>query len=236
MLPYLHLRTVYPQCSGKKLHVQTACEFRQALTSHLHLRRPFQQISSATANSTKAANVSTFLKNYSTPYGRRWTWGNVVVHASFSSKFLSETMSLFESRNVALIAKGGKGEILPTALFQPIPLNVLEAMQKNGGNPLGLKPSDGPLILISFPCSWTNPQNDELVYGATRKLIADIEEKAKKYKVYTPYVYLNYADFKQEVQKSYGKENYKRLQKIARKYDPQRKLAQLWKGYFKLDL
>jgi hypothetical protein len=145
-------------------------------------------------------------------------------------------MSLFESRNAGLIAKGGKGEILPTALFQPIPLNVLEAMQKNGGNALGLKPSDGPLILISFPCSWTNPQNDELVYGATRKLIADIEEKAKKYKVYTPYVYMNYADAKQDVQKGYGKENYKKLQKIARKYDPQRKLAQLWRGYFKLDL
>ncbi|OAG05541.1 FAD-binding domain-containing protein [Paraphaeosphaeria sporulosa] len=197
--------------------------------------RPFQRIPSATANSTVTADVSTFLKNFATPYGRRWTWGNVVVSASFSNKFLAEILSLYETRNVGLFKTQGEDDITPTALFQPIPLNVLEAMQKNGGNAMGLKPSNGPLVLISFPMSWANPQNDDLAYGATRKLIADVEEKAKKYKVYTPFVYLNYADAKQEVQKGYGKENYERLQKIARKYDPQGKLARLWKGYFKLD-
>lgn len=126
-------------------------------------------------------------------------------------------------------------EIVPTALFQPIPLDVLEAMQKDGGNALGLQPSNGPLIMPSFPTSWTNAQNDELVEDATRRLIADVGEKAKEYKVYTPFVCLNYADIKREVQKGYGKENYKRLERIAWKYNPQGKLAQLWHGYFKLD-
>ncbi|OBT40884.1 hypothetical protein VE00_08801 [Pseudogymnoascus sp. WSF 3629] len=196
---------------------------------------PFQKISSATANSTVTATVSTFIKNFATPYGRRWTWGNVVISASFPGKFLTEVMSLFESRNVALLQNEGGDDIAPTARFQPIPLNVLQAMQKNGGNAMGLKPSNGPLIMISFPTSWTKAQNDELVYGSTRKLIADIEAKAKEYKVYTPFVYMNYADIKQEVQRGYGKENYARLVCIARKYNRQGKLAQLWKGYFKLN-
>ncbi|KAF1994526.1 FAD-binding domain-containing protein [Amniculicola lignicola CBS 123094] len=197
--------------------------------------KPFQQISSATANSTTAADASTFLRLFATPYGRRWTWGNVVISASFSRKFLAEILSLYQSRNIALFENEGDDEIAPTALFQPIPSNVLQAMQKNGGNAFGLTPSDGPLIMISFPTSWANRQNDELVQSSTRKLIADVERKAKEYKVYTPFVYLNYAGDKQEVQKGYGKENYNRLERIARKYDPQGKLAQLWKGYFKLD-
>lgn len=196
---------------------------------------PFQNTSSRAASSVVSAKVSTFLRNFATPYGRRWTWGNVVVSASFSDKFLSEIMALYESRNVAMLRKQGDDDIVPTALFQPIPLNVLEAMQKNGGNALGLKPSNGPLIMISFPTSWTTSRNDKLVERATRELIDDVEARARKHKVYTPFVYFNYADAKQEVQKGYGKENYQRLQKIARKYDPQGKLAKLWKGYFKLD-
>ncbi|KFY12769.1 hypothetical protein V492_03665 [Pseudogymnoascus sp. VKM F-4246] len=196
---------------------------------------PFQKISAATTNSISTGTVSTFIRNFSTPYGRRWTWGNVVISASFSGKFLAEVMTLLESRNAAMLQNQGTDDIAPTALFQPIPLNVLEAMQKNGGNAMGLKPSNGPLIMISFPTSWTKAQNDELVYSATRKLVADIEAKAKEYKVYTPFVYMNYADINQDVQRGYGKENYARLVGIARKYDPQGKLAQLWKGYFKLD-
>lgn len=196
---------------------------------------PFQNLPSTTANSIITGNVSTFLRDLATPYGGRWAWGNVVISASFSGTFLAEIISLYEARNDALFQHQGQDVITTTALFQPIPLNVLEAMQKNGGNALGLKPSNGPLIMISFPTSWTDPQNDELVEDSTRKLIGDIEAKAKEYNVYNSYVYLNYADIKQEVQKGYGEENYKRLVEIARKYDPEGKLAALWKGYFKLD-
>ncbi|KAH8733224.1 hypothetical protein GQ44DRAFT_721431 [Phaeosphaeriaceae sp. PMI808] len=197
--------------------------------------KPFQNISSATANSSTAGLPSAFLKRSATPYGRRWTWGNIVISASFSNQFLAELMSLFRSRNDATLKSAGEAVTL-TMLFQPIPVNVMEAMQKNGGNTLGLKPSNGPLIMVSFPTSWDLPQNDALVEGATRKLIADVEEKARVHKVYTGFVYMNYADAKQDVQKGYGEENYKRLVEIAQKYDPEGKLAQLWKGYFKLTL
>ncbi|OBT44803.1 hypothetical protein VE00_04965 [Pseudogymnoascus sp. WSF 3629] len=174
---------------------------------------PFQKVPSATANSTITGTVSNFITSIATPYGRRWTWGNVVVSASFPGKFITEIMSLFESHNVALLQNEGGDDISLTALFQPIPVNLIEAMQKNGGNAMGLKPSNGALIMISFPTSWTEAKNDELAYSATRKLIADIEAKAIEYKVHTPFVYMNYADIKQEVQKGYGKENYARLVK-----------------------
>lgn len=35
---------------------------------------------------------------------------------------------------------------MPAVAFQPISLNILDAMKKNGGNALGLSEADGPLI------------------------------------------------------------------------------------------
>jgi hypothetical protein len=107
-------------------------------------------------------------------------------------------------------------------------------MKRNGGNTFGLKAEDGALIMISFPTLWHNAKNDDLVYSATTKLVADLEDVARKHNVYTPFVYLNYAGVDQQVLKGYGRENYQRLKSIARKYDPEGKLTRLWQGYFKL--
>ena len=195
---------------------------------------PFQTLPSALANTSTVGDVSKYLRQFATPYGGRHTWGNVFLAADFPQAALAEILSLFEKRNAALAKAGGADPIAPIALIQAIPLNVLREMQKDGGNALGLEPSGGPLIMISFPISWTDPRNDKLVEDSTRKLIADVGAAARKYRVYNPFVYLNYAGSSQQVQRGYGSENYDRLKQIARKYDPQGKLAQLWTGYFKL--
>jgi hypothetical protein len=35
--------------------------------------------------------------------------------------------------------------VLPSCIFQPIPTTVISQFGKNGGNALGISPSDGPL-------------------------------------------------------------------------------------------
>lgn len=196
--------------------------------------QPFEKLPGSIAIETNVGGVSTFLQKYATPYGLRQTWGNVYLKANFPRPVLTSIVSLFEARNSALFEAAPGDTIAPLALIQAIPTNVLQLMEKNGGNPLGLRASDGPLIMVSFPISWTDPRNDNLVVDSTRKLIAQIAKKAKQYGVDSPFVYLNYADSSQQVQKGYGKDNYERLKRIAKKYDPQGKLAKLWVGYFKL--
>jgi hypothetical protein len=196
--------------------------------------QPFESLPKALATSSSTGSVSKYLTLLATPYGGRRDWGNLIISANFSQVVLDEIMSLYAKRNAALIKHGGGDTIAPLALLQAIPVNVLAQMQKNGGNPFGLRPSDGPLIMVSFPISWTNPANDKLVMDSTKKLLADVAAMAKKHGVYNPYIYMNYADLSQQVQKSYGAENYKRLKKVAKKYDPEGKLAKLWGGYFKL--
>lgn len=196
--------------------------------------KPFQELPSALVNETDVGGVSDFLRRLSTPYGGRWTWANIVVSASFPPSFLAEMMQLYESRNVALWDESDGDDIVPALLFNAIPTNVLAAMQQNGGNPLGLESLGEALMIISFPTFWTEARNDELVETATLQLIADVAAKAEEHQVYHPYVYMNYANAKQKVFESYGNENYARLESVAKKYDPEGKIAKLWKGHLKL--
>jgi FAD/FMN-containing dehydrogenase len=200
---------------------------------------PFQSMPSATLSAPIATDVSTLSRDVAIPYGFRQTWGNTVFSADFPRALTADIMSLWRARNTALFAalKGTDTEltVAPTLLFQSIPVNVLQQMQKNGGNPMGLTPEGGPLILISLPIQWNDPVNDAIIEESTQKLIADIAERAKVYGVHKEYVYMNYAGKNQAVMRGYGAVNYDKLKSIARKYDPKGKLAELWMGLFKLD-
>lgn len=194
----------------------------------------FQSIPSAISNSTLVTNISTQSKIIDIPYGSRQTWWDTTVSAT-SASLLKDIVPLFEARNDALFAAAKGSSVDPFLVFQPIPVNVISAMQKNGGNSLGLEPSDGPLMLVQLTTTWEDARLDTLVEDSSRQLIAEIEGMAKKRGLDNGFVYMNYAGSTQQVQKRYGKDNYRRLRRIAKKWDPDGKLARLWKGYFKLD-
>ncbi|KAF5010273.1 hypothetical protein FDECE_3558 [Fusarium decemcellulare] len=216
-----------------------------ALTSFYHSTVPsppesippvfdqFQSVPGAVANSTLVANITTQSKIIEIPYGSRQTWWDTTVSAT-SAQLLADIVPLYEARNAALLAAANGTSVTPLLVFQPIPVNVLSEMQKNGGNALGLEPEDGPLMIVQFTTMWEDARLDALVEDSSRQLIADVESMAKKRGLDNGYVYMNYAGSTQQVQRSYGKDNYRRLKRIARQWDPKGKLARLWKGYFKL--
>ncbi|KAK3326001.1 hypothetical protein B0H66DRAFT_637348 [Apodospora peruviana] len=185
-------------------------------------------------NSTIVANISTISKAIDAPYGFSQLWLNTAVSAT-SAALLSDFVPLYESYANTLIAKANGTEITPYLIFQPIPTNILQAMQVNGGNTLGLTPSDGPLVIVQLAVTWADSSINEFVVQEAKSLLGKIEALAKKRKLYNGFVYMNYAEPSQDVLGSYGKENLARLRKVARKYDPQGVLQKLWRGYFKLD-
>jgi hypothetical protein len=121
-------------------------------------------------------------------------------------------------------------------IFQSIPINVLEAMQVNGGNALGLTPDEGPLMLIQLHAQWSDPGMDATVESICEDTISKIDTLAASQGARTKngFVYMNYASKKQDVFAGYGTENRERLRQIAKKYDPKGKLQKLWRGYFKV--
>ncbi|KAM0244934.1 hypothetical protein ACHAP5_005841 [Fusarium lateritium] len=194
---------------------------------------PFQSVPGAVVNTTLIANISTQSKIIDVPYGSRQTWWDTTVSAT-STSFFTDVVALFEARNAKLFAAAKGKKITPYLVFQPIPVNVLSEMQKNGGNALGLNPSDGPLMIVQLSTSWEGTELDDAIENSSRELIAKVESMAKKRHLDNGYVYMNYAGSTQDVQKSYGKDSYRKLQKVAKKWDPEQKLKHLWKGYFKL--
>ncbi|TKX21561.1 hypothetical protein C1H76_6057 [Elsinoe australis] len=108
-------------------------------------------------------------------------------------------------------------------------------MAKNGGNPLGLKPEDGPLTLVVTNLFWTNPDDGDALFDITSDMLKKTKAEAAARGLANDFTYMNYAAQFQDVIASYGAENKARLQQIAKKYDPQGVFQTLSPGYFKLD-
>ena len=111
-------------------------------------------------------------------------------------------------------------DILPCLLLQPLAQNSVALMSKNGGNALGLKSSDGTLVILSIAWSWKNAADDAVVFAAYLKFFERAEAVAKEMGLWHRYKYANYAEASQDVWAGYGEESLERLRKVQREVDP----------------
>jgi FAD/FMN-containing dehydrogenase len=123
--------------------------------------------------------------------------------------------------------------IVPANTLQVITVPQLTQMQKKGGNALGLRPTDGPILLINLSTRWDNAEDDARVLQANANVVRRFEQEAARRGMDEKYLYMNYASQYQDVIGSY-KDNAK-LKSIAAKYDPKQVFQILQPGYFKLN-
>lgn len=166
----------------------------------------------------------------SNPYGLRETYYGLTVKADAS--LAVQAKDIFYNLLPAMANVAGANPVL---IYQGITLPMIEAMQKNGGNPLGISVSDGPLYLIHVACWWDNASDDATVYAFVTNVLNQIKAAATKIGKQNDYIYMNYGGVYEDVIKSYGSANKARLKSIASKYDPQQVFQILQPGYFKLD-
>ncbi|KAK4445757.1 hypothetical protein QBC34DRAFT_357681 [Podospora aff. communis PSN243] len=194
---------------------------------------PFADIP-AVVRHQRMSNLTSLLQAIQQPYGQRQTWMNVAVKGT-SAALLQDILPLHERHEERMRgATSGTTGVASYLTFQPISVNVLDAMQVNGGNALGLSRDDGPLVIVQSATAWDSESLDLVVGSSTRVFIQDVEDVAKKRGLDHGFVYMNYAETTQDVFARYGSDNLKRLRKVAKKYDPNGALQKLWKGYFKL--
>lgn len=202
---------------------------------------PLKSVPGILSDTVTIENVSTALRAIDQPYGDRQTWWDTSVLVT-ESDLLTEVVPLWEevvSKFLSAAAdnpgpNGTASVVSPYLVFQPIPVNILTAMQKNGGNTLGLKLSDGPVMLVQLTVIWDDAGLDGLIEGELSQLIDKVEAMATERGELKGFVYMNYAGRTQEVLKRYGQENFERLKSAAKQYDPEGLLQKLWKGYFQL--
>ncbi|KAJ4374644.1 hypothetical protein N0V86_007517 [Didymella sp. IMI 355093] len=156
------------------------------------------------------ANPPAILRNYLSIPPTRDTEHLFAAAADFPSKLVSVSIQAFS---------------VPT----------LRAMQKNGGNALGLKPEDGPLFHVLLYSAWNSSSDDAAMMTAAKSFIDTTRAMGKERGLNSDYIYMPYASGYQEVVTSYGAENQRKLKTVATRYDPQGVFQKLQPGGFKLD-
>ncbi|KAM6506339.1 hypothetical protein FSOLCH5_013327 [Fusarium solani] len=125
--------------------------------------------------------------------------------------------------------------LFPVFAVQGITIPVLKHMEQNGGNALGIRAKDGPLLIIHLGVMWADKSDDAVVFRWISDFIKTVDKEARSRGLGSDYIYMNYASQYQDVIAGYGEESKARLKKIAKKYDPKQVYQRLQPGYFKLD-
>ncbi|RWA11959.1 hypothetical protein EKO27_g3135 [Xylaria grammica] len=92
----------------------------------------------------------------------------------------------------------------------------------------------GTLIIVDLNAKWNDAAFDGAVDTAVRALIAAVRRDVGSLGQLDPFLYINYAAPWQDPIKSYGPDNVARLQRVRRKYDPDRVFTDLNPGGFKI--
>lgn len=135
---------------------------------------------------------------------------------------------------------GGLGPVKPVAgllasfTLQPYPTSLLEQSEETGGNMLGLKRSDGPLVSVLLLSYWQNKSDDDAVIAFMKEALEKMKQDASGRGTLLPFVYMNYAWTHQDPINSYGAQNKKKLQEASKKYDPKGLFQKACPGGFKL--
>jgi FAD/FMN-containing dehydrogenase len=126
--------------------------------------------------------------------------------------------------------------ISPSVTFQAFSKPALKAMQKKGGNALGLDAADGPFFHALFYVSWTDAKDDNAVLKAAQDYINTSIKFAKELSAYNDYMYMPYSSpYQSVISAGYGTANVAKLKAVSKKYDPQSVFLELQPGYFKFD-
>jgi hypothetical protein len=125
--------------------------------------------------------------------------------------------------------------ILPVLSFQAITVPAMQKMQKDGGNALGLDPSQGPIFICNLAILWNDAADNTRIMAFSNSLYERLVAEAEKKGLNNDYIYMNYASPYQDVISSYGVANKQRLKSIAGEYDPTGVFQRLQPGYFKLE-
>lgn len=175
------------------------------------------------------SGMANLLNEGAPPAGAYETWWGISL--KMDRQFLQFIVDTFFTQEAAI---ADVEKILLIMAIQPITESALEAMQKNGGNALGLDPANGPYFVLNFNAAWTKAEDEPKFHTVIANTIKLVKAEAKRRNLDNDFLYLNYASEFQDPIGSYGKKNKEKLIQISKKYDPKQVFQYLQPGGFKL--
>ena len=165
------------------------------------------------------------------PPGRRQVFANTTIknnHATLVAAHAAYSDAIASLRRVNV-----KG-LVWTLVLQPL---LPDWVRKGDANPLGLDDcTQEPLVIISFTVNWDDRRDDEFVNTTTRHVVEQIDAIAAAHRTSHRYRYLNYCAEWQRPFDGYGDDNWRFLQGVSKRYDPQGLFQRGCVGGFKLDV
>jgi len=129
----------------------------------------------ATLDGTGIANLSTLVSDLGgdVPDGIQETyWNHVYV---LDQEFMAWSIKMYFGMLGAIADAPG---LLPVLSFQAITIPTMRAMQRNGGNALGLDSSQGPIYICNLGIMWTETRDNDRIYTFANELYKKLEEEA----------------------------------------------------------
>ncbi|RYP91059.1 hypothetical protein DL770_002804 [Monosporascus sp. CRB-9-2] len=102
--------------------------------------------------------------------------------------------------------------------IQPVTSAGVQAGEDRGGNTMGLEKV--PQCWWVFTAEWPKDGDDAAAQHAVNTMAQTVQSLAKERGLQLSYVSMSFANASQEVLRSYGAENVKKMQETAAKYDP----------------
>lgn len=221
-----------------------------AIIQHYHTNRtstepwpavfaPYKDIEALPSNGSDVATIkpmSEFVEEaaMSAPDGRRNFFGTFTYRPT--EELDIALFKIFEEGVEKVKQIPGIVALIP---LQPLSKQAISKMSLRGGNSLGLKESDGPLVIYQLNWTWDRAEDDALILATVKDIMRKNEEKAKEMGLWHPYKYINYAEDWQteDIYKGYGEDNLKTLKAVQRKFDPEGVFTKggLSGGYFRLN-
>ena len=164
------------------------------------------------------------------PPGRRQVFGTTTIKndpATLAAAHAAYCDTITSMRHVKV------KDLVFTLVLQPL---LPDWAHRGDPNMLGLEDTHEPLVMINFTVNWADGRDDEYVKTMTRRTLERIEAFAEANQTGHRYRYLNYCAEWQRPFVNYGEENWRFLQAVSRKYDPEGLFQWGCNGGFKLDV
>lgn len=198
------------------------------------LAKSFNKLTGALQSITEGNGVANISQTFREPAGfRRSAWST-----SFGvdkPEFLADILSRWQAMDEKLKSLPGQKDFRSEIEFQPVSKRMIWNSQHYGQNALGLPTSMGPMTFVLLSVQWDGPAFDDIVDAECKRFIDGIEDTGRQNAQLRGVINVNYAHPSQDFWGRVNPKSYDRLLIAAKKFDPDRVLNRLWRGYFKFD-
>ncbi|ETS73771.1 hypothetical protein PFICI_14717 [Pestalotiopsis fici W106-1] len=183
-------------------------------------------------NTVKKTTISEMAFEYNIPANYHAIW----FTACFKNdkRIVTKASELHDQLVEEIKKVAPDGDFVTQCLWQPLPKLFSDQSVKAGGNIMGVERQTGDGLLFLATAMMKTPEQEAAVHPKVKTWVNEVKSYAASIDGNLEWTYLNYADPSQDVLKTYGVENLKKMKAVAAKYDPNQVFQKLCPGGFKI--